>query len=216
MAVHSNLSANFLESEEFGDVLTVAVKGGVSRWKRGMESWTEELKHTIRDHFQGLPVCLIIDGWRVPYHSEHAHAILFSDWSGKIVFHRLVGDLEKHDGVYIGKLMFECREKIIEEYGANVTSVVTDNAPAIRELQNQLFNAHRIPIIGHACCAHWLQLALHDTSTPPDSSVLSAASSYGVIHTKKALEVCAAIRKVFASSKVALSALRCGASASTF
>ena len=94
---------------------------------------------------------------------------------------------------------------------------MTDNAPvmrsAVRSLQNRLHESEQLPIIGHACSAHWLQLVLGDLSAPPDSSALNE-DSFGVRHIKKAWDLCANIRKVFSLSKLAIAALRSGASAS--
>jgi len=45
-------------------------------------------------------VCLIVDGWKVTHRIEHAHGVLFSNWTGETVFHTMVADLERHVSVY--------------------------------------------------------------------------------------------------------------------
>lgn len=189
--VRSNIPASFFLSEDFAASTQATVQTGSFKWKESY--WVSslgrlkaQLRESIRQLLSGKPLCLILDGWRVPYkRGEHAHAFLVADYDGNLVFHSLVGDMNTHNASYMNDLIVSVIGQVNEDYDAVVTSIVSDNAAVMLAAVRQV--SERFPIVLHPCCAHWLQLTLNDLSSHP--------------LVVKAWEICTGIRKGFASKE---------------
>jgi hypothetical protein len=122
-------------------------------------------------------VCLIVDGWKVTHRIEHAHGVLFSNWTGETVFHTMVADLERHDEGYLTKFLTDVITDIEKTYGVHVSSMVADNAPVMDSTMTAIQKER--PMIAHHCSAHWLQLLLKEAFELP--AVCECASKSDLI-----------------------------------
>lgn len=167
--VNHGLSGHAFSSPLFTEAIKVTVAAGVHKmsephWHEGLTDMKKSLTLSMRDSLRSKPACLILDGWRVSYkNGEHAHAFLLSNPEGKVYFHKLIGDILSHDVPYLARMIDSVINEAKELYGCIVTSIVVDNAKVMLSAMSEV-QRKRSYIIGHPCCAHWLQLILKDMS----------------------------------------------------
>jgi hypothetical protein len=212
IAVRSNLSASFLASSDFSTAIEHTVTFGSHAyqkrdWSAALESIRSKIVQEGKRVFNQNPVCLILDGWRISFGYEHAHAFLISDWTGRTFFHKMVGDLEKHDSKYLVALIEKMISEIEETYGTPVTSIVSDNAGVMLSSLKQI--GMQRPIAAHPCASHWLQLLLNDIALQHASVSIACEIRDKVIQTFRKREFVQDLRKaseLASSSKKALAA----------
>eukprot|EP01028_Stygiella_incarcerata_P008581 TRINITY_DN375_c0_g1_i1.p1 TRINITY_DN375_c0_g1~~TRINITY_DN375_c0_g1_i1.p1 ORF type:complete len:168 (-),score=28.20 TRINITY_DN375_c0_g1_i1:107-610(-) len=69
--VHSSVAESFFRSQLFKDAVRNTANVGdhvISRkdWKASSARWRKKIEEEIKANVKGQPVCLILDGWRVP------------------------------------------------------------------------------------------------------------------------------------------------------
>lgn len=190
VAVDTNISARFLCSARFREAVRATIRAGSFTYGRKdwMESLTRQKKQLIskvKERMTHRPVCLILDGWRLPHRMEHSHGFLFCDYDNNIVFHSLVVDFESHTSQYLVETTNKVIHEIEELFGVYVTSIVSDNASVMLSALRQLGETR--PLLLHACSAHWLSLIMRSLC---DSE-----------RVKAILNQCASIRIIFAKRK---------------
>jgi len=167
----TNLSVRALSSPEFLYAANITKEfGGLhaifhSEAHKSQKRLKKDIIASVREKIEGHFVTLFVDGWKVKYRKEHAHAIMFADWNGEIVFHCLEGDLEKHDHTYLIHLLERNIREIEDTFGVHVVGAVADNASVMDRTLKGLKNDR--PLFVHHCAAHWMQLLLNDVGSHP-------------------------------------------------
>ena len=152
--LHNTLTKSVAHSIGYG-----AARKAISRLKGFVRCEKKEM-------MKGQCVCLVLDGWKVRYRREHAHAFLFADWNDSIVFHSLEGDLCSHTGDYIANKIAAVCDQIESEYDdVHVCAVVVDNALVMDCVLKQVQDIR--PLLVHHCTVHWFQLVLKDLCESP-------------------------------------------------